>query len=218
MIGYREFISSSFDPGVPPQMTTNAQRRRAERDAQHATKTQQRSDAYLENNNCWDELQGVYNNCKALLFQYVTLLQHAGDPSLRPFFTAALAQAAARLIRIVSADLSQLSGELNKIAAQHEGKTGGAKTMEEMAASLQFWEQYQLFIERHSGVVSPSVNELLEVINQVEAMRDAKVREVSAQDPNDNTPIDVEAKTVELLTPHVSGEQPSGEQPAAVVQ
>lgn len=191
-------------------MTTNAQRRRAERDAAQAERKTERSETYLQTNGCWDELAGVYDNCKALLFQYVTLLQHAGNPTLKPFFTANLATAAAGLIRIVTADLLQLNEELAKIARQHEGKTGGATSMEEMATSMQFWEQYQLFIERHTGVLSPNVNQLLEVLNQVEAMRDAKLREVAAQDVSDTSPIDVEAKMVSS-----EPQSPAEQQPAA---
>lgn len=170
-------------------MSGNSKRRREARQLK-------RSNEQLEKNRCWDELNGIYASCAAMLHQHTALANLAHDKSLIAFVQDK--QTLVANIRSLAQDLRYLNEELSKLYAQHQGKTKGAKDEAEMMQAFTISEQYNLFMERHNGVVMPTVWHILEVFNQAEIAREAvvqgKVNEARAQDPNDTAPIDVEAR------------------------
>jgi hypothetical protein len=170
----------------------HAQRRR------HA-KALQRSNEKLAKNRCWNDLNTLYQNCAQALVQHLMISELAKDRELLGFLSDPRTVVAN--VQSLKADLQQLDAELRQIQAQHGAKTGGAQDEAEMMQAFTISEQYYLFMERHNGVVLPTVFHILEHFHEAEQRRDAaraqlqqQVTTAMAQDPLDNTPIDVELK------------------------
>ena len=171
---------------------------RLQRDAAKA-----REKAQLLNNTCWDDLNQTYTQCVLLLQQHVGIAQLARETELIKFLADPVMATAN--IKSLGQDLRQLSGELAKLKELHAEKTGGSQDPEEVMYSIQIFEQYNLFMERHQAVVVPTALHILEQFNQAEqALAKFKASDAGekARSVSDNSPIDVEvrepaAKTVD---------------------
>lgn len=172
-------------------MSGNAKRRRDDLALRKSSKQ-------LERNRCWDELNTIYTNCAAMLYQHKAMAELAKDKDLIQYVTDK--QTLVMNIRSLSQDLLHLNTELQTLHAQHAEKTRGAKDEHEMIQTFRIAEQYNLFMERHNGVVLPTVYHILEVFNQAEEARlraqaaagqPSAAATAAAQSTADTGPIDV---------------------------
>lgn len=163
-------------------MSGNAQRRRQ-------LKAIEKSNKALERNRCWDELEGIYQSCAAALIQHTVISQLASDHEL--LMCLDNPTLVAQNIRSLGQDLRTMEQELQTIHAQHAGKALGAQDGDEMMLAFTISEQYHLFMERHNGVLMPTVYEILEHFSAAEQKRNALRAQAAAQSSAETDPIDV---------------------------
>lgn len=157
--------------------------------------TRKEAEQHLENNTIWDDLTGAYEGCAKALGQHkgIALMLQRKEvfPYLKDF------RGTIGNIQAVTRDLVQLNEELKTIHAQHAKKTGGSQDPDEVVQSIQIFEQYHLFLQRHDAVVMPAVYHILEDFGQAEKAFEAahaepeRTVEELASDPNHTDPIDV---------------------------
>lgn len=138
----------------------------------------------------WDELNELLLTCQQGLVSPVILGQLAQRKDLIVF----IRDKAGLVTRInmFKQDILQLKKELDDIAAQHAGKTGGSDDLDDIMRANQISEQYQLFLTRMDAVITPTVGHILEIFTEAELIQQqAKVEAGQAapaytpeQDPN----------------------------------
>ena len=93
-------------------------------------------------------------------------------------------------IEMFKRDIITLKNELTGIAAEHAGKTGGTSDPDELMLSIQIAEKYNLFKERMSAIIEPTVAHILEIFTEAELIMLDKQGKLSdtglrpEQDPN----------------------------------
>jgi len=169
----------------------------ANRLARDEVKKQQQQ--HQKKNTIWDDLNGTYSACTQALGQHTATALLLKRQEVFPYLKDVGATVAN--IQAVTRDLMQLNEELKSIYAQHKGKQGGSQDPDDVIRSIQIFEQYHLFLQRHDAVIMPVVQHILEDFGQAEeAFAKANnlvpepTAEERAQDPSDSTPIDVEVK------------------------
>jgi hypothetical protein len=174
---------------------------RLERDARKESAEEQ-----LKNNNCWDELNGIYTSMLGLLAKHASLSQLASDKEL----IAAIDDKSTLVtnLKILANDLRTLNSELKQIHDQHGDKTGGSTDPDVVFTTINIFEQYNLFMERHQAVVMPIVYHITEQFDQAERKLNALARaEADLKDPNvvsdaiivsDKDTVVIEAKQLEV--------------------
>lgn len=116
---------------------------------------QQHADDYFENNNAWNEVNGIYVACIDLLKTSLAL-----TPLLRERDLLTLVkdkQLLTRNVKAITRDTIALSEEVAKIKATHNGKDGGSKSQEEMMESCMVFSQYVNFMERYDSALMPLI-------------------------------------------------------------
>jgi hypothetical protein len=122
-----------------------------------------------EQNTCWDDLNNVYGEMAAILLRHTRISEVLRDQELlsfvddKPTFKTNVNQFAG--------DLRQLNDELGKLRALHADKAGGSEDPEEVLHSIHIFEQYNLWMQKHDGVLMPTVYHILEATNQAELAR-----------------------------------------------
>lgn len=153
------------------------------------------AEKHLETNTVWDDLKGAYEGCAKALGQHTGVALMLQRKEVFPYlkdFRATVAN-----IQAVTRDITQLNEELKAIYAQHADKKGGSDDPDEVVHSIQIFEQYHLFLQRHDAVVMPAIYHILEDFGQAEkAFNDTHVEpertaQELASDPNHTDPIDV---------------------------
>jgi hypothetical protein len=117
-------------------------------------------------NTCWDDLNGIYQKCAEMLLSHTGISNYSTRKEL-----IALVPNPQQLIadiKLLGSDLQKMNSELLEIQAQHKGKTGGTMIPDEVIESIRISEQYYLFMQRHDGVVMPTVYSILEQFDQAE--------------------------------------------------
>lgn len=126
----------------------------------------QRNTEQLEKNTCWDDLNSMYAGCSQLLHRHTHLAQFSKDTEL---ITEVVDKTTlVSNIRLLAADLQKMSSELTEISIQHSEQTGGSDDPDVVMKSINIFEQYNLFMERHEAVVMPTVHHILEQFDQAE--------------------------------------------------
>jgi hypothetical protein len=124
-----------------------------------------------QKNTCWDDLTGVYRECTSLLFQHTMISQLLTDKDLLQYLddhnTFNLN------VKQFAADLGQMNVELQNLHALHADKVGGTDDQDQLIHSINIYEQYRLWMERHDAVVKPVVMQILEQTNAAELKRNA---------------------------------------------
>lgn len=163
---------------------------RLARDAQRAAQKE-----HLETNTCWTDLEKLYCQCVGLLSSHTAIQALSKDKDLHRYLDQP--ESTSARIRSLASDLKAMSIELTQIHSQHEGKSGTEKDPDEWMRAAHIGEQYTLFMERHDGVLMPTVYEILEQFNQAEIKRiraNMPTDADRAQDPTDTSVIDVVAR------------------------
>jgi len=164
------------------------------RDAEKAAAAQ-----HLKDNTIWDDLNGTYSACAQALGQHAGIAMMLNRKEVFPYLKDHKALVAN--IGTLASDLRALNEELKQIQAQHKGKAGGSENPDDVILSIQIFEQYHLFLERHQAVVMPVALHILEEFGAAEtayaqALQAAQAPSdiEKAQDPNNHDVIDVEYK------------------------
>ena len=137
----------------------------------------------FEQNNCWNDLQNMYQQMVTLINQHTVIAELAKDKSLITYIVNK--NALTINIQSMANDLLKLNGELKEIYSKHNNKHGSAKDPDEMIQCMTIFETYKLFMERHDGVVMPTVTYILDQFHEAERLRDAFERvDKDLTDPN----------------------------------
>jgi hypothetical protein len=122
-----------------------------------------------EQNTCWDDLVGVYQQMSGMLLRHTDISLVLNDAELMTFVEEK--DTFKTNVKQFASDLRQLSDELQKLRALHAGKVGGSDDPEEVLHSIHIFEQYNLWMTKHDGVLMPTVYHILEATNQAELAR-----------------------------------------------
>lgn len=120
----------------------------------------------LKENACWDDLEQIRQQCLGMIQKHTYIAGFLRDRELMahvediPLLT--------ERARLLQRDLVSLGEDLEKLYDLHRGKTGGAEDPDVLMHSIHIHEQYSLFMERHEGVVMPTVGAILDQINMAE--------------------------------------------------
>ena len=156
---------------------------------------------HLKDNTIWDDLNATYSACSQALGQHTAIAAMLQRKEVFPYLRDSKATVAN--ISSVTRDLIQLNSELKEIYAQHKDNKGGSDDPDDVIRSLQIYEQYQLFLQRHDAVIMPAVYHILEDFGQAEKafnqatgvgaveVEQERTDAERAADPNDTDPIDV---------------------------
>lgn len=159
-----------------------------------ARKARDQANKDLKSTSCWDDVNTISARCTELLnssamleplMQDARLMSHVAEPATL-----------AKNVRILATDLGTLHKELQGLKQLHVGKTGTAADPQELVHSIQVFEQYMMFVERHDALVMPTANHIAE---QLETARQKMLTTplTPEQDPEVVTDVAFsEAKTV----------------------
>lgn len=154
-------------------MTQKSLARQA-RDAQQAEakKTLKAQKDALKKNNCWDDLNDLHATAASVFIRYAQLGTYMKNQALMECVTDP--KIVGQRIAIMTRDLQNLKAELAKIHATHSGKNGGpiGGDMDTQAAdlvnSLEIYQHYQMWMEKHDAVVLPVYTEIMAALTQAE--------------------------------------------------
>jgi len=169
-------------------------------------KKKERSKIELKDNNCWGDLNDIYQKNGQMLMAHTALASVAQDKELLECIPdkATIVD----LIRGLARDTVQLSVELKEIYSNHADKTGGSQDANEVMRSIQIAEHYNLWVERYSAVIMPTVYQITEQLGQAETILNEKRAAAAEADAlNPNVITDVEVKDVIETHDHVEGQQ-----------
>jgi plasmid maintenance system killer protein len=122
-----------------------------------------------EKNTCWDDLIGVYQQMSGMLLRHTDISMVLNDNELMSFIEDK--DTFKTNVKQFASDLRQMSDELQKLRALHADKLGGSDDPEEVLHSIHIFEQYNLWMTKHDGVLMPTVYHILEATNQAELAR-----------------------------------------------
>lgn len=151
----------------------------------------------LTENTNWDDLQARYAECRNLLLMHIGVGNVLEDPAIRAEIKD-LGMLVGN-IRLLTKDITERAGELEKIYAIHSDKQGGC-TEEDIMLSFEVMEKYTQWLALIEAVVMPTVAHILEITSEAEKTLQVKQAQAAAQDPNNHDPIDVAYKTTEGAT------------------
>ena len=135
------------------------------RDAEEK-KIQQGSKNYLQQNKCWDELESMYDSMTGLLSQHTGLAAFGQNKEL--ISAVSDKDLLSTNFTILANDLKTLSGELTEIHDLHADKKGGTTNPNVLMKTIDIFELYNLFMERHDAVVMPTAYHIIEQLDQAE--------------------------------------------------
>lgn len=117
-------------------------------------------------NNCWDDLNGIYQSCVGLMQSHSGISVCASNPEI--IMAVEDKETLVSNINMLSNDLVKLNEELAELHKLHMDKSGGTEDPNEVMHSIGIFEQYNLFMERHDAVVMPTVTYILEQFDKAE--------------------------------------------------
>jgi hypothetical protein len=134
-------------------------------------------------NTCWDDLNSMYDSMRNLLASHAHLSQLAATPGL--IDNVEDKAELSNNFKILANDLTLLNDKLTEIHNLHSDKTGGTTDPDEFIKTIGIFEQYNLFMERHDGVVMPTAYYIIEQFDKAEKLLIKKLKETSdITDPN----------------------------------
>jgi hypothetical protein len=159
----------------------------------------------LKDNSCFNDLNDMYHSMVLLLSKHAHLNEFAANKEL----IAAVADKITLVanIRMLARDLTTLNADLSAIHELHKDKTGGSRDPDEIISTINIFEQYNLFMERHNAVIMPIAYHIIEQFDTAEKllMRVAMVNKAATDllDPNVISDVEIiteepKAKTVGL--------------------
>lgn len=138
---------------------------------------------------CWDECEEFYQKCASVLRAHLELVRVLNNPELLAYVTDHPGLRAN--MRIMGTDLPVISRELADLHNLHKDKKGGSSNPDEVMHSIDIFQQYMLWVQKHEAVIMPVAAHLTEQVQRAELRMLQKQQE---QDPTVVT--DVEVKVV----------------------
>ena len=111
-------------------------------------------------NQCWDDLNGIYNNCQAALTTMTARIVAIYKTEGLVSFIENKAEVA-QLLRGLRQDRNEFQAELTAIQQLHAGKTGGSEESYLDRESLEIFENYRNWHARFEAVFVPTVERLV---------------------------------------------------------
>jgi hypothetical protein len=105
-------------------------------------------------NTCWDDLNAIYSSCVALLRSHAQVRELAQRKDL----IACISDHRTLITNLqqLAGDIGEMNKELQELHEQHANKSGGDTDPNEVLRTIQIFEQYNLFMQRHEAVVMPT--------------------------------------------------------------
>jgi len=116
----------------------------------------------------WNDLRGLYIECAKGVMAPAVL----GALARRKDIIAHIRDQKGLQLRIemFKRDILTLKNELTAIAAEHAGREGGTSDPDELMLSIQIAEKYNLFKERMTAIIEPTVAHILEIFTEAELL------------------------------------------------
>lgn len=114
----------------------------------------------LKENQCWDQLNQIYEGAKRLLAQHTMIHTLGREKNL----IACLRDPSdtANSIRILANDLGNMNNRLKAIHDKHASKTGSGESPDEVLVSIGIAQEYSDLMEAHTSVIQPIAMKILE--------------------------------------------------------
>ena len=117
-------------------------------------------DKTLPPNQCWDELNGIYDAAKLTLQQHNMVATYKNSPEVLKHLENPASTV--NNLRVLGKDIQQLSVELTEIHNKHKDKTGGSKNIDDVMRTIELGSEYQTLLQKHDAVVMPTALKVLE--------------------------------------------------------
>lgn len=119
------------------------------------SKNKQEKDTYFQDNNAWDEVTVIRQDCLSLLRVIRELSPLLASQALVMEVTNK--KLLTRNIQAICRDTETLANVIDKVYQLHKDKTGGTKNQEEMLYSCEVYSQYVDFMERYEAALLPII-------------------------------------------------------------
>lgn len=116
----------------------------------------------------WDDLNTLHVTCAKALMAPAVLGQLAKRKDIIAYIRDQVGLR--QRIEMFKRDILQLQEELKAIAAQHSGREGSSTDPDEIMQSITIAEQYNLFKERITAVIDPTVAHIFEIFTEAEML------------------------------------------------
>ena len=136
----------------------------------------------LANNTCWDDLKETYLSMVQLISQHANISQLAARKDLIELIEDK--ETLTMNIKSLARDLTAMSTELAGIYALHSDKTGGSEDPDIVFSTINIYEHYRLFMEKHDSVVMPTVLYILEQFQQAEKKQYENQKQANLTNPD----------------------------------
>lgn len=151
---------------------------------------------FYEVNTSWDDLNELYQkSAEQLAGSFDQLIQLYKTPGLLNFLEQEEYKETKIMFNGIMKDFEQLSEVLKAIHDRHKDYTGGAKTAEDFAFSIEIFEAYNNYTVRYDALITPIFNTIVERAGTALAKIDQAVRDeqerANAQDVNVVTDVEV---------------------------
>ena len=159
-------------------MTQKSEARKA-RDAEAKAKTD-----HYKNNNCWDELNGIYEKCGHALIGVARLLSSVNEiPEITSYFDPRDAGTTISALNALRSDLNTFTTELAGIGNLHRHLKGGARDEDSFIQMTGIYDSYTNFQARYSQIIDPNFYIVSEQVNIALQRMEAAQAAAAATDP-----------------------------------
>lgn len=145
---------------------TKKSKARLERDARAKEYNERLANEGIDENTCWEHLQGCYDNAKGLFVQYFNLSAMVADPATVNYFTAAEGERVANLMKSLAVDTKPLKEETERLYAKHQGKVGIPESDEDNYLIISLQQDYGVLLNNHSLTIMPVLLEMDELLQK----------------------------------------------------
>lgn len=114
----------------------------------------------------WDDLNNLYVQCAKALMAPAVLGQLAARKDIIAYISDH--KGLQQRIEMFKRDILQLKAEVSAIASEHAGKEGSSDDPDDIMLSIQIAEKYNLFRERLTAVIDPTVAHIFEIFTEAE--------------------------------------------------
>jgi hypothetical protein len=116
----------------------------------------------------WDDLRTLYIECAKGVMAPAVLGALARRKDIITYIRD---QKGLQLrIQMFTRDILTLKNELSAIAAEHVNREGGTSDPDELMLSIQIAEKYNLFKERMTAIIEPTVAHIFEIFTEAELL------------------------------------------------
>lgn len=141
------------------------------RDQQQKEFEQRLANEGIDENTCWEHLDGCYKNAKGLFVEYFNLATMVADPKTNCYFTAQEGEKVANLMKSLAVDTEPLQKETEALYAKHQGKVGIPENEDDNYLIISLQQDYGVLLNNHALTVLPVMLELDELLQKALSRR-----------------------------------------------